>query len=161
DGSKVPLNIIRRKGTKLDGNNPVLLYGYGGYAINLQPNYNPALRPMLDRGVVYVIANLRGGGEYGETCQRAGMLKEKQKGFADVKEPDHIRALHTYSPYHHVTDRAQYPAVLFLTGANDPRVDPSHARKMTARLQNAGNKQLVLLRTTSEAGHGIGTALSE
>ena len=58
-------------------------------------------------------------------------------------------------------DGTQYPAVLFLTGANDPRVDPSHSRKMTARLQASGTKQPVLLRTTSTAGHGIGTALSE
>ena len=81
--------------------------------------------------------------------------------FGTVKEPDQFRALYRYSPYHHVEDGAQYPAILFLTGANDPRVDPSHSRKMTARLQASGTKQLVLLRTTSEAGHGIGTALSE
>ena len=81
--------------------------------------------------------------------------------FGTVKELDQFRALYGYSPYHHVEDGAQYPAVLFLTGANDPRVDPSHSRKMTARLQANGTKRLVLLRTTSEAGHGIGTALSE
>jgi len=81
--------------------------------------------------------------------------------FGTVKEMDQFRALYAYSPYHHVKDGTQYPAVLFLTGANDPRVDPSHSRKMTARLQASGTKRPVLLRTTDNAGHGIGTALSE
>jgi len=81
--------------------------------------------------------------------------------YGTVKEADQFRALYAYSPYHHVRDGAEYPAVLFLTGANDPRVDPSHSRKMTARLQASGTKQPVFLRTTSGAGHGIGTALSE
>ena len=81
--------------------------------------------------------------------------------FGTVKERRAVPALYAYSPYHHVKDGTQYPAVLFLTGANDPRVDPLHSRKMTARLQASGTKQPVLLRTTSTAGHGIGTALSE
>src|SRR5262249_27404434 len=63
------------------------------------------------------------------------------------------------SPYHHVRDGAAYPPVLFLTGANDPRVDPMQSRKMTARLQAAGAR--VLLRTSAGSGHGIGTALDE
>jgi len=83
DGTRVPLNIVRRKGTKLDGNNPVLLYGYGGYGISLEPGYDELLRPYLDRGVVYVIANLRGGGEYGEAWHKAGMLTRKQNVFDD------------------------------------------------------------------------------
>jgi prolyl oligopeptidase len=83
DGTRVPLSIIRRKGTKLDGNNPVVLYGYGGYGISLAPSYNIALRPLLDRGVIYAIANLRGGSEYGEDWHRAGMLTRKQNVFDD------------------------------------------------------------------------------
>ena len=58
-------------------------------------------------------------------------------------------------------DGTQYPAVLFLTGANDPRVDPMNSRKMTARLQASGSQQPVLLRTSSTSGHGMGTARSE
>jgi prolyl oligopeptidase len=233
DGTRVPLNIIRRKGTKLDGNNPVFLYGYGGYGVSLAPSYSVARRPLLDRGFVYAIANLRGGGEYGEDWHRAGMLTQKQNVFDDfaaaaqwliehrytnskrlaiegesnggllmgatltqhpelfgavvaqvgihdmlrvelspngafnvtefgtVKEADQFKALYAYSPYHHVTDGTQYPPVLFMTGANDPRVEPSNSRKMTARLQASGTRQPVLLRTTDSAGHGIGTALSE
>ncbi len=233
DGTAVPMSILRRKGTKLDGQNPVLLYGYGGYNISLKPNFQPQLRPLFDRGVVYVVANLRGGGEFGEAWHLAGNLTRKQNVFDDffacaqwlidhhyttparlaieggsnggllmgaeltqhpelfravvahvgiydmlrvelspngafnvtefgtVKEPEQFRALYAYSPYHHVRDGTQYPAVLFQTGANDPRVDPANSRKMTARLQATGTRQPVLLLTSSTSGHGIGTALSE
>ena len=78
--------------------------------------------------------------------------------FGTVKEPDQFKALHAYSPYHHVVDGTQYPAIMFLTGANDPRVDPLHSRKMTARLQASGTKRPVFLRTTNTAG-GTGSAL--
>ena len=81
--------------------------------------------------------------------------------FGTVKEQNHFNALYAYSPYHHVKDGTQYPAVLFMTGANDPRVDPANSRKMTARLQASGTKLPVLLRTSSTSGHGIGSALSE
>jgi len=81
--------------------------------------------------------------------------------FGTVKEPDQFRALYAYSPYHHVVDGTNYPPVLFLTGDNDPRVDPLNSRKMTARLQASGTKHLVLLRTSNNSGHGVGTALSE
>jgi prolyl oligopeptidase len=81
--------------------------------------------------------------------------------FGTVKELDLFRALYAYSPYHHVVDGTQYPAVFFLTGDNDPRVDPANSRKMTARLQATGTKLPVLLRTSGSSGHGIGTALSE
>jgi prolyl oligopeptidase len=233
DGTRVPLTILRRKGTPLDGRNPALLYGYGGYGISMTPRFDEGLRVLLDRGVVYAIAGLRGGGEYGDAWHKAGMLTKKQNVFDDfaacarylidrrytsaarlaieggsnggllmgaaltqhpemfravvshvgiydmlrvelspngafnvtefgtVKEPDQFKALYGYSPYHHVTDGTQYPAVLFMTGANDPRVDPLNSRKMTARLQASGTKQPVLLRTSGTSGHGIGTARSE
>jgi prolyl oligopeptidase len=81
--------------------------------------------------------------------------------FGSVKEMDQFRALYAYSPYHHVVDGMQYPAVLFLTGDNDPRVDPANSRKMTARLQATGPKLPVVLRTSGSSGHGMGSALSE
>jgi prolyl oligopeptidase len=233
DGTRIPLTILRRKGTRLDGNNPTLLYGYGGYNISLSPNFLPHIRPLLEKGVVYAVANLRGGGEYGEAWHRAGNLTNKQNVFDDfagcarwlidqhytsparlaieggsnggllmgaeltqhpelfhavvshvgiydmlrvelspngafnvtefgtVKELSQFRALYAYSPYHHVVDGTQYPAILFMTGANDPRVDPANSRKMIARLQASGTRQPVLLRTSGTTGHGIGTALSE
>jgi prolyl oligopeptidase len=233
DGTRIPLTILRKKGSTLDGNTPALLTGYGGYGVSLPPYFDPTLRPLFDRGVVYAIANLRGGGEYGEDWHHAGSLTHKQNVFDDfeacarflidkhytkaarlailggsnggllmgaaftqhpelysavvsmvgiydmlrveqspngvfnstefgtVKEPDQFRALFAYSPYHHVRDGTQYPAILFTTGANDPRVDPMQSRKMTARLQASGTQKQVLLRTSSSSGHGIGTALSE
>jgi prolyl oligopeptidase len=82
--------------------------------------------------------------------------------FGSVKDPDQFRALLAYSPYHHVKDGTAYPPVLLPSGANDPRVDPMHSRKMAARLQAAtGGRGLVLLRASASSGHGIGTGLGE
>ncbi len=84
DGTQVPLNIIRRKGLELDGSHPTLLTGYGGYGISLSPSFlGPDVRLWLDAGGVYVIANLRGGGEYGEEWHRQGSLTKKQNVFDD------------------------------------------------------------------------------
>ena len=234
DEAKIPLNIIRKKGTKLDGNNPTLLYGYGGYGISMSPNFDFTRRLWFDRGGVYVVANIRGGGEFGEEWHKAGNLVKKQNVFDDfaaaaeylvkqkwtrpeklallggsnggllmgamitqhpdlmravvsavgiydmlrvelapngafnvtefgtVKDPEQFKALYAYSPYHHVADGTKYPSILMMTGANDGRVAPYHSRKMAARLDEA-NKSAnpILLRTSSSAGHGIGTALSE
>ena len=234
DGTKVPLNILRRQGTRQDGNNPVLLYGYGGYGISMSPAFDFTKRLWFDRGGIYVVANIRGGGEFGEEWHKAGNLTKKQTVFDDfaaaaqyliekkytrpeklalmggsnggllmgalitqhpdlmravvssvgiydmlrvelapngafnvtefgtVKDPEQFKSLYAYSPYHHVIDGTKYPAVLMMTGANDGRVAPYHSRKMTARLQEANQSEHpILLRTSSSAGHGIGTALSE
>jgi prolyl oligopeptidase len=83
DGTKVPLNILRKKGTKLDGNNPTLLYGYGGYSLSMQPNFDFVRRLWFDRDGVYVVANLRGGGEFGEEWHKGGNLTKKQNVFDD------------------------------------------------------------------------------
>jgi len=84
DGTRIPLNIVRRKGTKLDGANPVLLTGYGGFAISLTPEFlGPSTRLWLDAGGIFVIANLRGGGEFGEQWHQAGDLVRKQNVFDD------------------------------------------------------------------------------
>jgi prolyl oligopeptidase len=235
DGTKIPMSVIRRKGIKLDGTAPTLLTGYGGFNISLAPYFDPALRLWLDRGGVSVVANLRGGGEYGEEWHHAGNLTKKQNVFDDfaacakqlidagytkpanlaiisgsnggllmgaalvqhpemyravvsyvgiydmlrceaitanavfniteygtVKDPAQFKALYAYSPYQHVADGTAYPAVLFLTGANDPRVNPANSRKMTARLQAASSsKAPVLLRTSSTTGHGFDSSLDE
>ena len=79
--------------------------------------------------------------------------------FGTVEDRDQFQALLAYSPYHHVRDGAAYPAILFMTGANDPRVDPMQSRKMTARLQASGTTRPVLLRTRGNTGHGPGTPL--
>jgi prolyl oligopeptidase len=84
DGTKVPVNIIERKGTKRAGSNPTLLYGYGGYGISQTPFFLGAMRRLwLDRGGIYAIANIRGGAEYGERWHEQGMLTKKQNVFDD------------------------------------------------------------------------------
>ncbi|HXT51187.1 MAG TPA: prolyl oligopeptidase family serine peptidase, partial [Thermoanaerobaculia bacterium] len=234
DGTHVPLSIVRKKGAPRDGKAPTLLTGYGGYGISTSPYFVPENRIWFDHGGVWALANLRGGGEFGDAWHWAGALTKKQNVFDDfiacaehlikagytsadrlaiqggsnggllmgaaftqrpalfravvshvgvydmlrselepngrfnipefgtVTDPDQFAALYAYSPYHHVEDRRTYPAILFMTGANDARVDPMHSRKMTARLQAAtGSRGVILLRPSSGSGHGAGTALDE
>jgi prolyl oligopeptidase len=233
DGTKVPINVLRKKGTPLDGNNLTMLYGYGGYGVSLSPRFDVMHRLWLDQGGVFALTNLRGGGEFGEEWHLAGNLTKKQHVFDDflacgqwlldqkytrpdklairggsnggllmgaaltqkpemfgavvshvgiydmlrveltpngafnvtefgtVKDKAQFDALYAYSPYHRVKDGAAYPAVLMLTGENDPRVDPYNSRKMAARLQAASSsKKPILLRTSGDTGHGIGSPLS-
>ncbi len=84
DGTRVPLNIVRKKGLKLDGSHPLLLNGYGGFSVSLSPHFLGApTRLWLDGGGVFVIANLRGGGEYGQAWHDQGALTHKQNVFDD------------------------------------------------------------------------------
>lgn len=83
DGTRVSMFLVHRKGLARDSDRPVLLSGYGGFNINRTPAYDPALFEWLDRGGVFALANLRGGGEYGEAWHRAGMLERKQNVFDD------------------------------------------------------------------------------
>ncbi|TWU31202.1 prolyl oligopeptidase family serine peptidase [Novipirellula artificiosorum] len=232
DGTQIPINILRPDSVNEAG--PLVLYGYGGYAINLTPRFSAANKSLLEQGVTYAVANLRGGGEYGEDWHLAGNLTNKQNVFDDfyaaarflidqgyttsdqlaikggsnggllmgatmtqhpelmkcvvshvgiydmlrvelspngsfnipefgtVKKRDQFMAMRAYSPYHNVTDGTKYPATIFFTGANDPRVDPMQSRKMTARLQSASpSSPPVLLRTSANSGHGGDTGLSQ
>lgn len=234
DGTKVPVNLLYPRGTKLDGTNPCLITGYGGYGVSLTPHANSLNRILLDHGFVVGVANIRGGGEYGEEWHLEGNLTNKQNVFNDfaavlghvidrgytssehlaieggsnggllmgavmtqypdlmkcvvahvgiydmlrvelspngafnitefgtVENTEQFEALLAYSPLHNVKDGVAYPPVLFLTGANDPRVDPMQSRKMTARLQAANTSGgPTLLRTSSNSGHGAGTPLDE
>ena len=233
DGTKVPLSILKSKGVKLNGNNPTLLTGYGGFNVSITPGFNKLSRAWLEQGGVIAIANLRGGSEFGEEWHANGSLTKKQNVFDDfyacakllveqkytqpkklaiqggsnggllmgaavtqhpemygavvarvgiydmlrveqtpngqfntteygsVKNPEQFQALYAYSPYHHVKDGTKYPPVLFTSGANDPRVDPFHSRKMVARMQAAtGGKGRIFLRAAG-GGHGMATPLSE
>jgi prolyl oligopeptidase len=83
DGTKVPMFLTHRKGLKLDGKNPTFLYGYGGFKISVTPSFSPEMLVWMEMGGVYAVANLRGGGEYGEEWHEAGIKLQKQKGFDD------------------------------------------------------------------------------
>jgi prolyl oligopeptidase len=83
DGTKIPMFITYKKGLKLDGNNPVMLYGYGGFNIAMTPGFSISNAFFLEQGGVYVEVNLRGGSEYGEAWHKAGMLQNKQNVFDD------------------------------------------------------------------------------
>jgi prolyl oligopeptidase len=237
DGTKVPVNIVHKKGLERQGDAPCVVTGYGGYGVNIEPYFNPADMALLEQGFVLATANIRGGGEFGETWHLSGNLTNKQNVFDDfaaackhmvdrgytapdrlaieggsnggllmgailTQHPNLVKAvvshvgiydmlrvelspngafnipefgtvqdeaqfasMHAYSPLHNVQDGTAYPATLFLTGANDPRVDPMQSRKMTARLQAATsaspNDAPILLRTSGDTGHGAGTPLSE
>jgi len=83
DGTRIPMDVLSHHRTPRDGTAPAVLYGYGGFNVSLLPAFAPTLGPWLDAGGVYAIANLRGGGEFGEDWHRAGMLERKQNVFDD------------------------------------------------------------------------------
>jgi prolyl oligopeptidase len=218
--------IIHGKDMKKDGTNRTLLYGYGGFQVSETPAFAASIFPWLERGGVYAVANLRGGGEYGEAWHEAGMGAHKQNVFDDfiaageylvrekytsrshlaisgasnggllvgaamVQRPDlfaavlcgvplldmvrydkfgsgktwvseygsasneaQFKTLLTYSPYHHVEKNKKYPALLMLAADSDDRVDPLHARKFTAFVQDASAGGPVLMRVERNSGHG-------
>jgi prolyl oligopeptidase len=83
DGTRVPMFVTARKGVSLDGRNPTILYGYGGFSHSSRPTFSPAVAGWLELGGVYAVANLRGGGEYGRAWHEAGMKTHKQNVFDD------------------------------------------------------------------------------
>lgn len=83
DGTRIPMSITYKKGMKKNGRNPVMLYGYGGFNISLLPGFNVTRIPFLEQGGIYAIANIRGGGEYGESWHKSGTKMQKQNVFDD------------------------------------------------------------------------------
>jgi prolyl oligopeptidase len=101
DGTRVPFFLTAKKGLVRDGNNPVMLYGYGGFSVSVLPTYGQDIPAWLERGGVWVTASLRGGAEYGEAWHEAGMLEKKQNVFDDfIAVAEHlIREKYTSPPH--------------------------------------------------------------
>jgi oligopeptidase B len=83
DGTKIPMSVVYRKGVKLDGSAPLLLYGYGSYGYSISPTFSSNRLSLLDRGVVFAIGHIRGGGELGEEWRQAGRMMKKMNTFTD------------------------------------------------------------------------------
>lgn len=228
DGTQVPYFEIAPKNIKLDGSNRTLLYGYGGFEVSLQPFYSGSIgRAWLERSGVYVIANIRGGGEYGPRWHQAALQANRPRAYEDfaavandlikrgVTSPRHLGAeggsnggllmgnmltlypqlfgaiacevplldmkryvhlsagaswiaeygnpddpkqwdfIKTFSPYQNLKPDTAYPAVLFYTTTSDDRVGPVQARKMAAKMEGMGYKNVWFYENT-EGGHGAG-----
>ncbi|HJY29362.1 MAG TPA: prolyl oligopeptidase family serine peptidase, partial [Pyrinomonadaceae bacterium] len=83
DGTKIPISVVYRNGVKLDGSAPLLLYGYGSYGLSIPPTFSSSRLSLLDRGVIFAIGHIRGGGELGEEWRQAGRMMKKMNTFTD------------------------------------------------------------------------------
>jgi prolyl oligopeptidase len=228
DGTMVPLSVVDKKGIALDGSHPAYLTGYGAYGIELTPAFSATRVAWLERGAVYAVCHVRGGGWYGEAWHQAGMIATKPHTWEDfvacgrwliahkytsaahlagegtsaggitigraitsqphlfaaaldvvgasntfrmefspnglpnipefgtVKNKTGFQALYAMDAYEHVVPGAAYPAVMLITGYNDPRVSSWELAKFTARLQKATTSgRPILLRVDYDAGHGF------
>ncbi len=234
DGTRVPMFLVYKKGLEPSGDNPTLLYGYGGFNIPLTPIFYTSRLAWMEMGGLLAVANLRGGGEYGEEWHQGGTKLRKQNVFDDfiaaaewlienkytrterlaiqggsnggllvgavmtqrpdlfsaclpavgvmdmlrfhkftagrfwvddygsADNPEELRALYAYSPYHNIKKGTKYPATLVTTADTDDRVVPGHSFKFIARLQwaQAGDAP-VLARIETRAGHGAGKPTSK
>ncbi len=86
DGTKIPMSLVYRKGMKMDGNNPALIYGYGSYGFTVDPTFRLSVLPLLDRGFIYAIAHIRGGQIYGRQWYEEGKLLSKMNTFTDFND---------------------------------------------------------------------------
>lgn len=116
-GVEVPMFIVHRKGLALDGTNPTVLYGYGGFDITVPPYFSPAIATWLRMGGVYAMPNLRGGGVYGQAWHRAGMLQNKQNVFDDFANAARWLIAHHYTSSPHLAIMG-YSNGGLLTGAS-------------------------------------------
>ncbi|MFK7971874.1 MAG: prolyl oligopeptidase family serine peptidase, partial [Bacteroidia bacterium] len=234
DGARVPLFIMHKKGLKLDGSNPTLLYGYGGFNIGMSPGYIGSMASFVNRGGVYAIAGIRGGDEFGESWHEDGMLENKQNCFddfiaageyliaqgytnteklaakggsngglltgamitqrpdlfkavvcavplldmiryhkfliarywipeyGDPENADDFRNILQYSPYHNIRAGLDHPMTMVIAGENDTRVDPLHAKKFVAAIQNnPGQENPFMLYMDYDSGHGSGKSTDQ
>ncbi|CAN7151135.1 prolyl oligopeptidase family serine peptidase [Pseudoxanthomonas sp. LjRoot143] len=224
DGTKIPYFLVRPEGLKYDGSTPTLLYGYGGFEISMTPGYSGGVgKGWLEKGGVYAVANIRGGGEYGPRWHQAALKANRHKAYEDfaavaqdliarkITSPKHLgiqggsngglltgnmltqypelfgavvvqvplldmkryshllagaswmaeygnpdtadwEFIKTFSPYHLFDAKKDYPPTLFMTSTRDDRVHPGHARKMAAKMLEAGKD--VRYYENIEGGHG-------
>lgn len=117
DGTMVPMFIVARKGLKLDGSHPTVMYAYGGFDITITPRFDPILPVWLEMGGVYAVPNLRGGGVYGEAWHHAGMLGKKQNVFDDFAWAAQYLYQHGYTSPKHLAIQG-YSNGGLLTGAS-------------------------------------------
>lgn len=228
DGTMIPLSIVYRKDLKLNGSHPTYLEGYGAYGITLEPSFSATRVAWLERGGVFAVCHVRGGGWFGEAWHRAGMIATKSHTWEDfvgcgryliahkytssahlagegtsaggitigraITSQPHLfaaaldvvgasnafrmefspngppnipefgtqktevgfKALYAMDAYEHVVPGTAYPAVMLITGYNDPRVSSWELAKFTARLQKATTSgRPILLRVDYDAGHGF------
>lgn len=232
DGTMIPYFVVRHRDTEMDGSTPTLLYAYGGFQVSIQPSYSGVRgRLWLERGGAYVVANIRGGGEFGPAWHQAGLMMNRQRiyddliavaedlvddgltssdhlgvyggsngglltgvmytqrpdlwgavvsavplldmlryhtllagaswmgEYGDPNDPDEGGFLRTISPYHNVSESADYPPIYLYTSTKDDRVHPGHARKFAHLLESLGHDYLYYENT--EGGHSSAANLAE
>ncbi len=231
DGTKIPYFVFMPRGFTADGLNPTLLYGYGGFEQTMNPGYSAGTgKAWVGRGGVYVLANIRGGGEFGPKWHQAAMQEKHQNAFDDfiavaedliarkITSPAHLgivggsnggllvgacfvqrpelfgavvcqvplldmqrynkllagaswmaeygnpdtddwQFMKTWSPYHNLDAKKDYPKVFFYTSTRDDRVHPGHARKMVAKMTDL--KKPVYYYENTEGGHGMAANLNQ
>jgi prolyl oligopeptidase len=231
DGTKIPYFIVMPKGFQANGTYPTMLYGYGGFEISMRPRYSGATgSAWAERGGVYVLANIRGGGEFGPKWHQAAMQEKHQNAFDDfiavaenlierkITSPEHLGIvggsnggllvgacfiqrpelfnavvcqvplldmkrynkllagaswmaeygnpdtddwayMKSWSPYHNLDEKKDYPKVLFYTSTRDDRVHPAHARKMVRKMTDM--EKPVYYYENTEGGHGVAANLNQ
>ena len=231
DGTKIPMFIVHKKGIELNGKNPTIIVGYGGFNVSYNPYFSSNNFIWLEKGGIIAVANIRGGGEYGEKWHSEGMMAKKQNCFDDfawamkyltenkytnpkklgikggsngglltgamvtqfpelfeaalvavplldmlrfqkfligrywvseygsADDAEQFKYIYKYSPYHNVKKGLKYPTVFLTAGENDSRVDPLHAKKMAALLQDeTTSENPIYLYVETKAGHGQGVS---
>ncbi|MCB0379035.1 MAG: S9 family peptidase, partial [Bdellovibrionales bacterium] len=233
DGTKVPYFLVGKSSVIKDGKAPTLLYGYGGFEVSRTPFYSPTTGKLwLEKGGIYVLANIRGGGEFGPKWHQAALKENRQKAYddfiavgealidsgvtnkeklaimggsnggllvgavmtqrpdlfksvvclvplldmirysqllagaswmaeyGDPRDPKMREVLLSYSPYHNVSKDKTYPKLFLMTSTKDDRVHPGHARKMAAKMEEMGHKNVLYYENT-EGGHAASANLQQ
>lgn len=236
DGLGIPINLVYKKGLKMNGKNILLCYGYGGFGEIVKPTFNSLAIPLIEKGGIYAEIIIRGGGEFGSKWHEAGRLTKKQNSFndfadaikymfkkgysnplktaiygwsnggllvsavtvqnpnlmrvsiigspltdmarfhlfnsgeywigeyGDPRNPNHLKNILKYSPYHNLKKDTAYPSILVLTGEEDDRVNPMHSYKFVYKIKKENKetgKKRILLRIEEKSGHSGSSILDK